>query len=1509
MKAQGLTSGGGAGGSVGEESSPAAGLTQGSLLSVSSTLPSGRPSPAHHMGYIRSGGLEGNVHGWKQASILVDSGSQQQDLISHAFADRLGVKGVLKGAAAQADGTRIPLYDVGNLQLSVNGVPTVRRFQRADIKPFDVILGESFCEDQSVVIDYAHAKLWQLKPGTGILPLVLNEKPSASAQAASSFLMSSDTGRDHVLPLPGETQRSSLLADVRYREALWVFQQGESSARLQEIDRQGTRAGEDSYLNEAVMAAHMPAPVRDWDIPQASSCGSRVRRLQRRHPSSLLQVIDFQKELPEDEELDEREVPGLPAKPECSFAFIEADVREHLGHLEDSMVESVVARLRSFEADVFETRSMPRAPPHRPIDLDITLRQDAEPIARRAYPVAAHHLPELDRQIQLLLNAGMIRPSFSDYAAPILFTPKKDGKLRLVCDYRALNAQTVRDRFPTPTAADLISSTTGGRLFSKIDLLAGFHQLRVRESDIHKTAFVTPRGQYEWLTAPFGLSATPSAFQRLMTMVLEEHIRAGYCCVYLDDVCIWTKTDDPLEHLAKVEAVLASLREHSLIAKGSKCEFFRTEMEFLGFMVGKDGVRPVPGKVEAVQQVPAPETVSQLRSFLGMVGFFRNHIQGFAEVSAPLTDLLRGVRHGRQRLPWSLDCEQSFRHLKEVLTTAPVLRHFDPTLRTAVHVDGSQNAVGAVLLQWEDGEETPRPVCFLSRKLQGAQFRYDARNVEALAAQIALSVWRPLLYGVRFELISDHASLVSLLTQKALSPRLLRLCEFLADFNFEEVRYIRGSDNVVPDFLSRPWGHSGEDAITSPLHLLSHPRTRRDEAAVAAGVQLGDDTLRYVSLLVCRGAEVVVGSSGGLLRLPQRRCGGRTPLEVACSLRDEVLGVVIEEKPTLVAAVAGVELWQVTLQEQSLLSGPWVWRLQDDLGEPQLWGRGYFAMLMGFGFVAEGPRTVLLAMTHEAPDSLVLQKIRQEQESDVFLSQVREQVHGAEDKWWRDFFFHDEAELLCYRRAADPVARVCVPASCRAQVLEAAHGGSSLTGHPGIARTAAAVARFFYWPRLYEDVAHFVRSCRVCAAAKSSNQLRMGAESFTTIPIEPFSHWAMDLIGPLPRSRSGNSWIVTWVDRTSKWIVARAMKTGSCSGKDLAELTFAEICCNYGLPARLTHDNDVRFKKFWRSLWTLVGTKITATAAWNPQADPAERANRQVQEAMRAAVTTVGSYDEWDKALPHICFGLNTQVSSVTGISPFELLHGFAARTPISLGSSSVNGGKQERAAYDMALENANRYKAAADRAAAEQARVGRILAGRRSPATVKVGDWVWMDGAHVPDQIPHKLAMRWYGPYEVLEVFAGGGTVRLRLPEELGRISTVVNIRRLKFSELRDAELSTEDDRLVEPLVGPDGPRYEVERIVMHRDRAGQKEMFVHWKGYDASHGRWVSRASLAQDVPGLVAAYERSPSTLVARRSAPTRAPRASVTPLVVGGVRRSPRICVQHLHWLGGSGPVWA
>ena len=1461
-------------------------------------LPSGRPSPAHHIGYLRAALLLAGVAsavdaGWQEAKVLVDSGSQQQDLVSNSFAERLGLQGRLSGAAAQADGSLIPLYDVGGVELAVNGVPTLRRFQRANIAPYDVILGERWCEAEGAVLDYAHAALWQMCPGRGLLPLVLNARPGVAARAAEDFLAANGVGPGQPRHVPTAQPLSMLGTDMRYRQAVWVQEQADSSARLRDLLRSGTRAGETEDLTQLVVSAlpQTGAWGREPSLQRGAAPGARAARQQRRH-TALCPVVDYNKELPEDEELDEREVPGLESAPSCSFDFVEADVRAHLAHLPSTEVDAVVERLKHYECDVFETRSLPKAPPFRSIDLDITIRPGCEPPKRRAYPVAPHHLAELDRQIQLLLDAGMIRNSMSEYAAPVLFAPKKDGKLRLCIDYRLLNQQTVRDRFPTPTASDLISSTAGGRLFSKIDLLAGFHQLRVREEDIHKTAFVTPRGHYEWTSAPFGLSATPSAFQRLMTMVLQPHIRAGYACVYLDDVCVWTKSDDPLEHLEKVEAVLASLREHGLVAKGAKCEFFRTEMEFLGFMIGRDGVRPVPGKVEAIQEVRAPETVSQLRSFLGMVGFFRSHIDSFAEVSSPLTDLLRGVQHGRQRLDWTLACEQSFSGLKDLLTSAPVLRHFDPSLRTAVHVDGSQNAVGAVLLQWEDGEASPRPVCFLSRKLSGAQFKYDARNVEALAAQIALSVWRPLLYGVRFELVSDHASLGTLLSQKALTPRLLRLCEFLAGFDFDEVKYCRGVDHVVPDFLSRPWLTGSDAEPASPLHLLSHPRGGQTEVRT---------TPRDVCLLLHAPGRMVVGARGVVSVLPRVRLEGREPVAAVDRLVEGLTGGGLQ-RPVLVGVVGTTELWRLDLPDACTLAASWQWAPLSMGQRRGAWCRRDFAVLSAFGLVQERESVHLLSIAVAAPDSPILARIAAEQQSDVFLGPILEHVRLSDTGWWRDFSVQETTGLLLYERPGDVTPRVCVPASCRAAVLDAAHGGSKLVGHPGVARTATAVARYFYWPRLYADVAHFVRSCRTCAANKPSSRMRLGAETFETVPLQPFSHWAMDLIGPLPKSRSGNDWIVTWVDRTSKTIVARACKTGASSGADLAALTFEAICCQYGLPARLTHDNDVRFKKFWKELWRLVGTSLSPTSAWNPQADPAERANRQVQEALRAAVSTVGAFDEWDKALPYITFGLNTQWSSATGTSAFELTHGFAPRTPLTVGLPTA--GKAGVAPHQRALQVRARFQAAADAVAAAQARIGRILAERRTPAAVSVGDWMWLDGAHVAAQLPQKLAARWYGPYEVVELLSAGAAVRLDLPAELGRISRVVNLRRLKFFEARDEALCTPADAAVEPLLGPDGTaRYEVERIVMHRCHRGVEELFVHWRGFDASRGCWVRRDSLVQDVPALVAAYDASPSVLVARRSAPARAAGGVAVPLRRSARGRAPAV---HALWRRSQGP---
>lgn len=215
-----------------------------------------------------------------------------------------------------------------------------------------------------------------------------------------------------------------------------------------------------------------------------------------------------------------------------------------------------------------------------------------------------------------------------------------------------------------------------------------------------------------------------------------------------------------------------------------------------------------------------PETITHLHSFLGMCNFFHAHLPEFAEVSLLFTDLFKGSKHGRQRLAWTLECDHTFAQLKDMLTTAPLLRHFDPTLRMAVQINASQHAVGAVLLQWEECEQNPRPICFLPRKLQGSQWHYDVRNSEALAAQVPLAAWPPLLPGVHFDLVSDYASLRYLFQQKAPSACILRLCEFSADFDFQEVQFVKGTDNAVPDFLSSPWDAAPPDV---GLHMLSHP--------------------------------------------------------------------------------------------------------------------------------------------------------------------------------------------------------------------------------------------------------------------------------------------------------------------------------------------------------------------------------------------------------------------------------------------------------------------------------------------------------------------------------------------------------------------------------------------------------------------------------------------------------------------------------------------------------------
>ena len=351
-------------------------------------------------------------------------------------------------------------------------------------------------------------------------------------------------------------------------------------------------------------------------------------------------------------------------------------------------------------------------PPSREVDHKIELVPGATPQSRPTFRLSAFELAEMKKQLEDLVKAGFVQPSKSPYGAPVLFVKKKDGTQRMCIDYRALNNVTIKNSYPLPRVDELFDRLQGARYFSKIDLRSGYHQIRIVPEDVHKTAFRTRYGHFEFLVLPFGLTNAPGTFMHLMHQVFREFLD-DFALVFLDDILIYSKTIE--EHEEHVRCVLEVLRKEKLYAKESKCELFKTEVEFLGHFVGRDGVRMMSDKVKAVADWPVPSKVGHVRAFLGTAGYYRKFIKDFSLIAAPLHDLTKDS----VKFDWTPACQAAFVRLKAALQQGPVLVLPDPLLPFVVHTDASGFAVGAVLMQ--DQGHGLQPIAFLSKKMNGAR--------------------------------------------------------------------------------------------------------------------------------------------------------------------------------------------------------------------------------------------------------------------------------------------------------------------------------------------------------------------------------------------------------------------------------------------------------------------------------------------------------------------------------------------------------------------------------------------------------------------------------------------------------------------------------------------------------------------------------------------------------------------------------------------------------------------
>ena len=419
---------------------------------------------------------------------------------------------------------------------------------------------------------------------------------------------------------------------------------------------------------------------------------------------------------------------------------------------------------------------------------------------------------EVDNQVQEMLTNGIIKPSKSPWNAPIILVKKKDQSIRFVCDFRELNDVTKKDTYPLPQIKDVIDKMHGAKYWTTLDAASAYWSIPLSESSKEKTAFSVPRGKFEFEVTPYGLCNAGRSYQRMIDMVLSD-LPKDRILAYVDDIVIFSRTFG--DHMIDLESVFEKLKEANVSIKLSKCVFAASEVEYLGFLLSENGVRPQSKLTEAILNFATPKSKKEVKRFLGMAGFYREFIKHFATMADPLNHLTKES----VVFSWTKECTMAFENLKKALSSAPVLAFPRTDTDFIVTVDASKTAVGGELSQvQEDG--MVHPVAYFSNSLKEAQRGWAPYTQEAFALVIATRHWDTYLRGNKFVFNSDHNPLVHLRKKKDPKGMIGRWISELESFNYE-VKYIAGKSNKTADALSRnedaqpiqPNGDKFEEAI------------------------------------------------------------------------------------------------------------------------------------------------------------------------------------------------------------------------------------------------------------------------------------------------------------------------------------------------------------------------------------------------------------------------------------------------------------------------------------------------------------------------------------------------------------------------------------------------------------------------------------------------------------------------------------------------------------------------
>ena len=838
---------------------------------------------------------------------------------------------------------------------------------------------------------------------------------------------------------------------------------------------------------------------------------------------------------------------------------------------------------------------------------------EGPPVQSRARKLAPDRLAIAKAEIQKYLDLGICYRGKSEWTSPLMVAPKPGGGWRVCGDYRRLNAVTKDDKYPVRTLSDFTADLHGKKVFSKIDLFKGYHQIPVNDSDIGKTGVITPFGLFVFPRTPFGLKNAGQDFQRLMDEILGD---VPHVFVYIDDILIASESYD--EHYEDLKRVCEILEKHGMVINRAKCILGVSKVEFLGYQVDQNGITPLQDRVIDIKNTPAPTTVKELQSFLGMINYYRRFLPNAAHHLTPLFDALKGKP---KKIDWSRECQNGFDAIKAALVKATLLHHPKPSAPLALTTDASNFAIGGVLEQ--RGRNGWEPLAFYSAKLQEHQRLWPPYDRELLAAFKATRHFRSMLEGRAFTLYTDHQSLIPSMSKKS-EPQTARqayqlscISEFTTD-----IRYLEGKANVVADALSRPPQTAEVDyGISNIFHDGNqlNSREQMNSSFTSDPNPVLTDEQRNNSPTT----TVVPISSASQVNVASTTASDSNPGA------DEQMNI---ESRQISSDSNVVDVQQVNIADSNTTNSPQSTKEHD----------------------------ISLFVNAIGPLGLDLSKMAADQPLDRdFVRLSNDARAGLNFKR----VSLDGVQLIV--DVSNGPARPFVPFNWRRKVFETIHN----LGHPGVERTRQTIADKFFWPSMREDSSRWARECQPCQLAKINRHTTPPIGEFT-VPERRFSHLNVDLVGPLPVS-NGFRYLLTAVDRFTRWPIAIPIK--DITAESVIDAFAHGWISHFGIPASITTDRGSQFSSaIWTQLMQTWSIKTHTTTPYHPASNGlVERFHRRLKESLIAL--SEQQPVNWFWSLPCTLLCIRTTLKPDIGASPADLVYGEGLSVPGSLIPSNDN--------------------------------------------------------------------------------------------------------------------------------------------------------------------------------------------------------------------------------------------